>query len=58
MNAAGCDVDEKQDVAFEYAAARPDFLRQEVAGPEGLGVALDELVPALVAEPNLVITFA
>ena len=49
VNAAGADVDEEQDVIGLQSRQRPDLLGEEVAGKQGIGMALDELFPGRFA---------
>lgn len=44
-DAAGSDMDEKEDVVCDLSASRPNVLREKVACPEGVHVALDKAVP-------------
>jgi len=49
VNATGMEVDEEQDVVRDRAADGPDGFGEEVRGPDGLDVPLDEVVPAAMA---------
>lgn len=45
VHATALDVDEDQDEGFDQALHRPDPLAHEVAGPQGLSVRFQELIP-------------
>src|SRR6516165_3579196 len=49
MDAARSNVDEEQHIDLDPAAQGPHWLGEEVAGPQGRGVALEEVVPTVLA---------
>jgi hypothetical protein len=45
MNAASSVVDKEEHMDVDQPFAGPDFLGEEIAGPEGINVTVDELIP-------------